>query len=170
MSDYFTLLGLPAEFNLDLAALESAYFREQRVSHPDRFVGKPAAERQAALSRSVEINEAYNHLKDPLKRAQYLLHLQGIEVGTEADSVKPSASLLMETMELRERIEEAAPEELSALEDSLAHMTAQAINAIDRYYGAAEFNEMAEETLRLGYLLKIREEAAKRKQRLKQAS
>ncbi len=104
---YFTLSSISPAFDLDLQALEAAYFTAQRQYHPDRFAGKPAAERQQAMQRSADINQAYETLKNPLKRAQYLLHLQGITVGTEQDSVKPSQELLMETMEWREHCRSA---------------------------------------------------------------
>ncbi|MDE3060186.1 MAG: Fe-S protein assembly co-chaperone HscB [Pseudomonadota bacterium] len=144
---YFTLLNLPPTFDLDLSALESAYFTAQRQYHPDRFVGKPPSERTAALQHSADINKAYDTLKDPLKRAQYLLHLQGIAVGTEADSVKPSQEILVEAMELRE---EPPPKE------KLEKMIAASIAAIGNHYQAKAFPQMAQETLRLGYLVNLR--------------
>lgn len=145
--DYFALLSQPRQFNLDLTALESAYFSAQRQYHPDRFAGKLPADRMAATQRSADINKAYETLKNPLKRAQYLLHLQGITVGTEADSVKPSAEILMEAMELRESLPAKA---------TLEQMISDSIVTIGKYYGYSAFNEMAQETLRLGYLMKAK--------------
>jgi molecular chaperone HscB len=150
--NYFTLLSLTPEFQLDSQALESAYFSAQRQYHPDRFVGKPAQERQQALQRSLDINQAYNTLKNPLPRAQYLLHLQGIAVGTDHDSVKPSASLLMETMEWRETIDGA--DDLAKLGGSLNEAIAQSEKHIAGAYDDKSWDAMAQETLRLGYLLK----------------
>jgi molecular chaperone HscB len=169
--DYFNLLGLTPQFFIDPAQLESAYFAAQRLSHPDRFVGKSEVERQAAMQRSVDINQAYHTLKDELKRAQYLLHLKGIEVGTEHDSVKPSGPLLMEAMEWRERADEAGNvENLDDLEDLLKDMQEQSIAIISDSYKTEMLDVMAQETLRLNYLMKIREGIAKHKRRLKKAS
>lgn len=148
MPNYFTLLGIQSAFALDLAALESAYFREQQKSHPDRFVGKPPAERQQALQRSVDINQAYETLKNPLKRAQYLLSLNGIKVGTDNDSVKPSQALLMEVMELRE----------SPDAQKLATLKEESITRVASLAAAKDWQNMAQETLRLGYLLKALDE------------
>ena len=145
--NYFELLGLSPAFNLDLQALESAYFTQQRLYHPDRFVGKLPAERQAALHRSVDINKAYETLKNPFSRAQYLLHLQGTQVGTDHDTVKPSQALLMEIMELREEgVQKEVLERM--IVESQAHIAA--------HFLASRFAEMAQETLRLGYLIKAR--------------
>ena len=147
MADYFGLLGLNPQFDLDLPALEQAYFKAQRQYHPDRFVSKSAPERQQALQQSMDINQAYDTLKNPLTRAQYCLHLHGITVGTEKDSVKPSQATLIEAMELREE-----PPQKAALEQ----MIADSIQTLSRHYSASAFDAMAQETLRLGYLMKAR--------------
>ena len=60
--NYFVLLGLNHQFNIDLKALESAYFAAQRQYHPDRFIGKPAIERAQALQHSADINQAYERM------------------------------------------------------------------------------------------------------------
>jgi molecular chaperone HscB len=145
MVNYFELLGLTPQFTLDLAQLESAYFTAQRECHPDRFVGKSAADRQAAMNRSIDVNDAYQTLKDPLSRAQYLLSLQGIRVGTDNDSVKPSQELLIEAMEMREEPSSKA---------TLSQTIQQSIAKIGEHYTKAAYNEMAQETIRLGYLMK----------------
>ena len=144
--DYFGLLGLSPAFTLDLQALETAYFTQQRLYHPDRFVGKPDAERLQALNRSADVNKAYNMLKNPLTRAQYLLHLQGIAVATEADTIKPSQALLTEIMGLREE---------GVDKQKLQRMIAASEAIIAAHFAAAAFEQMAQETMRLGYLVKI---------------
>lgn len=144
-ADYFGLLGFTPTFQLDLDALEKSYFAAQNQYHPDRFVGKSDEERLDAMLRSVDINRAYRVLKEPLSRAQHLLSLQGVVVGTAADTVKPANALLMEVMELREDPPE--PKTLAALiEDS--------ITRIGQFYQAKDWQAMAQETLRLGYLEK----------------
>lgn len=139
--NYFELLNTNSAFEVDLAALEKAYFAVQRQYHPDRFAGKAEAERMTAMQRSVDANDAYNTLKDPLKRARYLLKLQDILVGTDQDTVKPSQALLMEVMEWRE---EGIDEALQA--DSIA--------LISKHYSKQDWQAMAQETLRLGYINK----------------
>ena len=168
MTNHFSLLGLPENFDLDPAALEAAYFKAQQHCHPDRHVGKTAIDKQAALQRSVDINHAYRTLKDPLKRAQYLLSLNNIRVGGENDNVKPVRELLIEAMQWREEV--AAADEIEKLDALALHfkpMIDKAIDAIGRYWQNDAFEEMAHETLRLNYLVKIEEEVVKLKQRLK---
>jgi len=170
LPDYFALLGLSAIFDIDPQALETAYFSQQRLYHPDRFVGTAPAERQAALQRSGDINNAYQTLKNPLSRAQYLLHLQGIAVGTEADSIKPSQALLMETMEWRETIDGTqGAEEMATLDNTLETMITQSHATIANAFSASQWERMAHETLRLGYLTKARAAVALQKKRAEKA-
>jgi len=154
--NYFSLLSIPESFDIDLAALETAYFREQRRYHPDKFVNKPPAERQAAMQRSVDINHAYHVLKNPLTRAQYLLSLHGITMGKEQDSIKPSQELLVETLEWREEIEHASPhkDKLAEIEKLLREKHMTSLHVISREYGNKLWEAMAQETLRLGYIEK----------------
>ncbi len=62
--DYYAVLGVPR--NVDDAGLKKAYRTLARAYHPDRNNGDKKAE-----DRFKEINEAYNVLSDPEKRAQY---------------------------------------------------------------------------------------------------
>ena len=149
MTNYFELLNLEPSFDLDPAALEKAYFAEQRKYHPDRFATKPPTEKHAAMQRSVDINNAYNTLKDPLKRAQYLLGLQGIVVGTDKDTVKPSHVLLTEVMEWREE---------GVSTDELENLCKESVERIAKHTITSAWNEMAQETLRLGYIVKTIED------------
>lgn len=152
---YFQLLNLQPAFDIDLAQLEAEYFKAQRQYHPDRFIGKLTEERNQALNKSMDINKAYDLLKNPLKRAQYLLHLEGIEVGGEHDTVKPEQPLLIEIMELREQLEESNN---TKLVDQLSNYYENSLLDISKYYANKEFQKMAQETLRLGYLVKILDE------------
>ncbi|MDP1724785.1 MAG: Fe-S protein assembly co-chaperone HscB [Alphaproteobacteria bacterium] len=71
--DYFSLLDLPRSFDIDLDALEKAYITNQQKYHPDTQQGINACEKLKLMQQSVLINEAYQILKDPLKRAAYML-------------------------------------------------------------------------------------------------
>lgn len=62
-----------------------------------------------AQIQSSYLNKAYNTLKDPLARAQYMLALNGVEVA-ESESLE-DPELLMEVMEIREQMEEAETED-----------------------------------------------------------
>lgn len=104
--DHFELLGLPARFAVDPAALERGYRSLQSQVHPDRFAASTQAERRVAMQWATRANEAYRTLRDPLERARYLLQLRGYDTEEESNTSMP-ADFLMQQMELREAVNEA---------------------------------------------------------------
>jgi len=64
----FELFELPQQFALDRAQLDERWKAMQREAHPDRFAAEGAAAQRVAMQWSVRINEAYQRLKDPLRR------------------------------------------------------------------------------------------------------
>lgn len=107
MSDPFDLLDIAPAFALDDKVLADRHRQISRALHPDRFVGRPATERREALGRAIEVNEAYRALKHPLSRAEALLKRLNLE-RAEGEGPKPSPEFLMEIMEQRESLREAA--------------------------------------------------------------
>lgn len=89
--DSFTVFGLPRHLNLDVTALEKAFYSQSRRLHPDRFAAKPAAEQEAALADSSRLNDAYRTLKDPIARTQYLLSLEGVELEEQSKAATEAA-------------------------------------------------------------------------------
>ncbi len=81
--DYFTLFGLPASYTLSLEQLAVRYQDLQRQYHPDKFASAPAAEQLAAVQHSATINQAWQTLRHPLTRAEYLLSLHGFDLASE---------------------------------------------------------------------------------------
>lgn len=102
----FKLFGLPVRYALDRSELDERWKQLQRQVHPDRFAAQGAAAQRVAMQWSVRINEAYQRLKDPLKRAAYWCELQGVPVNAENNTAMP-ASFLMRQMEWREALDEA---------------------------------------------------------------
>ena len=116
-SDDFELFGLPRRFAQDRAQLDARWKDLQREAHPDRFFAQGPAALRVAMQWSVRINEAYQRLKDPLKRAAYLCELHGAPIRAEDNTAMPTA-FLMQQMQWREALDEAASAaELDALED-----------------------------------------------------
>ncbi|MCU0654067.1 MAG: Fe-S protein assembly co-chaperone HscB [Polyangiaceae bacterium] len=103
--DPFALLGIPPRFDLDIEATERRFRELSRVVHPDRFAGAGAHERRQALGRSIDLNDAWRKLRDPISRAEALLRAQGVEV-SEASQPRASQALLLDFMELREQLAE----------------------------------------------------------------
>jgi molecular chaperone HscB len=106
----FELFGLPQRFAQDRAAIDAQWKQLQREAHPDKFAAQGQAAQRVALQWSVRINEAYQRLKDPLKRAAYLCELLGAPIDAHQNTAMP-ADFLMQQMEWREALDEAATED-----------------------------------------------------------
>jgi len=110
--DYFSVFGLAQKLNLDLPELEHEFHRLSRKVHPDRFARGNENEREWSLADTALLNDAYRTLKDPLRRTEYLLKLEGAEIGEEhsgRDKKDPSrvpADLLEEVFDLNMQLEE----------------------------------------------------------------
>lgn len=114
MSDHFTRLGLPRRFLIDAGELERAYLDRSRAVHPDYHLAASDAELAASLELSAGLNAAYNTLRDPFARADYLLGLYDVPADPNA---KLSPAFLAEMLEARERVAAAAgrPDEVARL-------------------------------------------------------
>lgn len=108
-SNDFELFAVPVRFAQDAAALDSRWKELQREAHPDRFAAKGVAAQRQAMQWSVRINEAYQRLKHPLKRAAYMCELAGAPVNAENNTAMP-ADFLMEQMSWREALDDARTE------------------------------------------------------------
>ena len=115
----FEILGIDPTFEIDLTALDAAYFSRQSLTHPDRFVYRSDPMRQAASSQAALLNQAYECVKNPVLRAKALLILRGIPVGEEGESLQDK-SVLSEMMDLQESLAEAeSPHALKAIEEEI---------------------------------------------------
>lgn len=123
-ADFFELFGMPQSYEIDLADLESRYLAISRNVHPDRYAGEGAEMQAFALRTSAAINNAYDVLRSPLHRAEYLLEIAGGKSAAEDKSVpKP---LLPQIMMLREEIDEAkASNDTAALTAMKEQLTRQ---------------------------------------------
>jgi molecular chaperone HscB len=140
-NDAFGLLGLPAQFDLDPAVIERAFFDRSKELHPDRFANAPAADRVAALSRSRALNDAYQTLKKPVQRAEYLLERAGMHIG---DNERLDPTFLMEILELREELAAArVAKRTSEIERLCGDMEARRKTAVDSLAPLFAGNELA---------------------------
>jgi len=102
----FDLLGLPPQQALDRSVLDMRWRQLQAEVHPDRFASDGAAAQRVAMQWAVRVNEAYQRLKDPVRRAAYLCALRGVPVDAERNTAMPAA-FLVQQMEWREALDEA---------------------------------------------------------------
>lgn len=119
-STLFECLGLEASPSLDRETLEDHYLEQAQRWHPDRFVAAPKAEQSSAQRMAAQVNEAYRVLRDPVKRAEYLVKLGGIDLDSsepKGGAPQPSPAFLMEMLERRDAIEEGELDREDALDE-----------------------------------------------------
>ncbi|MEP7300861.1 MAG: Fe-S protein assembly co-chaperone HscB [Caldimonas sp.] len=104
--DDFALFDLPRRFALDATELAARRRIVQAEVHPDRFAAGGAAAQRAAMQWAVRVNEAFERLKDPLKRAAYLCELAGVPIRAEDNTAMPP-EFLMQQMAWREGLDDA---------------------------------------------------------------
>ena len=92
--DDFTLFALPERFAVDLAQLDRRWRELQAEVHPDRFAAQGTAAQRIAMEWSVRVNQAYQRLKDPLKRAAYLCERRAAPVNAERNTAMPRQFLV----------------------------------------------------------------------------
>ena len=102
----FELFRVPMQFAQDRAVLDSRWKELQREAHPDKFAAQGPAAQRIAMQWSVRINEAYQRLKDPLRRASYLCELHGAPIQAEKNTAMPT-DFLLQQMQWREALEDA---------------------------------------------------------------
>ncbi len=115
-TDHFSLFHLPRIFRLEIAALDRVYREIQARVHPDKFAGASDREKRLSLQWATHVNEAYQTLKSPLSRAQYLLSLASHAVDVQNHTTMDT-NFLVEQMQWREEVEEArSAGDIAALE------------------------------------------------------
>jgi molecular chaperone HscB len=100
-------LGISPKFDVDLQVAERAHRELSRALHPDRYASAPASERHSALVKAIEVNEAWRVVRDPIRRAEALLTLQGVRVDDKTAQGGLRSEFLMQMLELREALAEA---------------------------------------------------------------
>ena len=127
----FELFAVPASFAQDRATLDDRWKELQREAHPDRFAAQGAAAQRVAMQWSVRINEAYQRLKDPIRRATYLCELNGSPINAERNTAMP-ADFLMDQIAWREELEEAQEAAaIDKLRDEVEAGRARALSSLD---------------------------------------
>lgn len=138
MKNHFATFSLPIIFAIDLEALEQNYFEFQKNFHPDK---------SGEIERSIEINEAYSILKNPLKRAAHILQLNGLDIENDEVAPKVDQATLFEVFEMRES-GNFNNKDLSSKIKSLLEEVALSLDSKD-------FNKAAQILIRAKYFEKI---------------
>lgn len=167
--DYFTLFGLPVRYPVDGSLLASRFQDLQRQFHPDRFASQPERERLMALQQAATINEAYQTLKHPLKRAEYMLSLHGFDLGNEQHTLRDTA-FLMEQLELREELDaierKADDAALAAFGERLAVAVRQRSAQMVQQLDSEQWTDAADTVRKLRFLDKLQQQVEQLEEKL----
>ncbi|MCC5517929.1 co-chaperone HscB [Vibrio splendidus] len=160
--NHFELFGLPLQFQLDGSLLSSQFRDLQRKFHPDKFAIASERDRLLAVQKAAQINDAYQVLKNPISRAEYLLVQHGEDIRGEQQTMQ-DPMFLMEQMELREELEDIAdssdPEDaLFAFEGKVSKMYKQQLSAIQQELESEAWLEAADRVRKLKFIAKLKNE------------
>jgi len=161
VQNHFELFHLPRQFAIDAGALDAAYREVQGRVHPDKFVNATDAEKRVAMQWATRANEAYQTLKNPQRRAQYLCELHGVDLQVESNTAMPMA-FLMQQMEWREELAEARATRNAGLLDQLDGQLRSArkgqLKDIETQLDAGDYHAAAQGVRALMFLEKFGEE------------
>ena len=160
--NYFELFGLPSQFQLDGSLLSSQFRELQKQFHPDNFATASERDRLMAVQKAAEINDAYQMLKNPISRAEYLLAENGVEIRGEQQTMQ-DAMFLMEQMELREELEDIAnsaePEDaLFDFDSKVTKMHKLQLVTVEQELNDALWPQAAESVRKLKFIAKLKHE------------
>ncbi|RLQ23850.1 Fe-S protein assembly co-chaperone HscB [Seongchinamella sediminis] len=161
--NYFQLFDLPVQFAIDARMLGERYRQLQRQLHPDRYASAAQHEKRMAVQYSAFVNEAYAALRSPLKRALYLLQLEGLSA-EEISAQQVDGGFLIEQMELREKLESL--HDLVDPDTVLDHLVREISGDINSHqaefeaaYNQSDLTAAASACVKMQYLEKLLQEA-----------
>ena len=162
--NYFELFSLPQQYVLERSDLDTRYRELQRTVHPDRYASAGDQERRLSMQQATHINEAYQVLKDPLRRGRYLLELRGHAIDNQ-QATHQDPEFLMQQIELREALAEIRRQDdpLQAL-DRLAREIQEQYRALESELAQAldageEIEQAVTLVLKMQYFMRLQNEA-----------
>jgi molecular chaperone HscB len=164
MKNHFELFQMPVMFEIDSQQLDAAYREIQGRVHPDKFVTATDAEKRVAMQWATRANEAYQTLKNPLKRAMYLCEMNGVDLATESNTNMPTV-FLMQQIEWREALDEARDTKnqsaLEQLENELIQKRGNLLSLVTNHLNAAQYNDAGEQVRQLMFVEKFGDEVGR---------
>lgn len=160
--NYFELFGLPSQFTLDGSLLSSQFRELQKRFHPDNFASASERDRLLAVQKASQINDAYQILKNPISRAEYVLSENGVDIRAEQQTMQ-DPMFLMEQMELREELEEIAdktdPEDaLFDFESKVSKMYKHHLRTVEDELNGELWLQAADSVRKLKFIAKLKNE------------
>jgi molecular chaperone HscB len=158
-SDFFAVFSIAPVWDVDLNDLGVRYRKLQQEFHPDRYATKSDIERRVAVQASSFINQAFDTLKSPLKRAQYLLTLKDTAVDQETH-ITSDAVFLMQQIELRETLSDISNKEnplqsIAALRIGVESSYSELQSEFQRQYESELFDDAFNAMVKMQFFAKL---------------
>lgn len=161
MQNHFQLFKLSEQFDVDRQVLDEAYREIQNLVHPDRFINAPESDRRAALQWASLANDAYQTLRNPIKRAAYLCALKGHPLSNESTPAMPP-DFIFEQIEWREHLDNIRVEkDLAALESldlRLRERSMEQMELVKKALTKNDYPEAIQEVRKMMFLQKFADE------------
>ncbi len=162
--NYFEIFDLPVSFDIDKDRLVACYRDLQNVVHPDKYVNASEKERRLAMQKAVQINEAFQTLKNPLSRGIYLLELQDINKDNQTNL---DGEFLMAQMELREELADIKDfEALNAFLNSIEKQIENLIEQLSQEFKTKNWQAASSSISKFQFFTKLHEEALRLEEKL----
>ena len=160
--NHFELFGLPFQFELDNSLLASQFRELQRRFHPDNYATASERDRLLSVQKAAQINDAFQTLKNPVSRAEYMLAERDEDIRGEQKTLQDMA-FLMQQMELREALEaipdSSDPESaLFDFEQQASAMYKEQLAQLAELLNNEQWLEAADGVRKLKFFVKLRDE------------
>lgn len=137
---YFEAFGMEPKLALDAEELQRRFYQLSRELHPDRFTRRPVEEQQQALEKTSVLNDGLRTLKDPVRRAEYVLKQHGFDIGEQRTKDVPP-ELLEEVFELNMALEESDREQLDGFRSKFAAMLGEIDGGLQSLFAAYDASQ-----------------------------
>ncbi|CAM4060489.1 co-chaperone HscB [Vibrio neonatus] len=168
--NHFELFGLPTQFTVDGGLLSSQFRELQRRFHPDKFATASERDRLMAVQKAATINDAYQTLKSPISRAEYILAENQHDIRAEQQTMQDPL-FLMQQMELREELEEigdsdSAEDRLFDFAEKVSKMHKQQLQVVEQQLNNEDWVAAADSVRKLKFIAKLLVEIERLEERL----
>ncbi|RKG40947.1 Fe-S protein assembly co-chaperone HscB [Acinetobacter rongchengensis] len=157
---HFELFNLPEALDIDLATLKANFLKLQQQYHPDK-----AEDKDQALIKSSEINQAYKALSHVDSRAAYLLALK--KQDHHLDQSINDFEFLQSALEIREQLDEASStDQLNSLKNEVNQWIDGLVREFKIDYLAEDWAEARDTVRKLRFFQKVMNDIEKTEDRL----
>lgn len=166
--NYFELFRFSPAFEIDTALLAERYRDLQRAVHPDKFANGSEQDKLLAMQRTSQVNDGFHTLKNPIRRAEHMLALRGVELSHETTTVK-DMGFLMQQIEWREALEDIADsvdpqtaiDELQASFEAYQKLITNQLSQLLKSDEQADVLLAADQVRKLKFMAKLQDELSR---------